>query len=344
MVLLGLLLGFGAAASNTFGFFLSRSFVIGRPRADMQLLAMSHVIMAAMSLVLVAVLWTDKLLDWWAYAWPLTAVAGFYLVGQGCVFFALRHTETSRVSPLLGLKILVMAIMTLVMPPLAAQAVPTGLTALQWGAVALSVAAAFVLNYSGGSIPTPAILGVLLACVTYSLSDWYTPELIETISETGQVEVGATILATGLMFIFSAVAGLPLLLKAGPISMRDWGRATPFSLMYFASMMLFFGCLATAGPLLANIVLSTRGLMAIGAGFVIAHLGHEHLETKVSRGVLVRRGVASAMMLLAIWAYASEKAQKQPPQAQDQTATSPADAAAGDASATSPTTAGTGGR
>ena len=69
-------------------------------------------------------------------------------------------------------------------------------------------------------------------------------------------------------------------------------------------MVALYACFGTLGAVFGNILQSTRGIMAVAAGAVLAHLGWHDLEERVGRAVLVRRFSAAALMTAAVAIYA----------------------------------------
>jgi hypothetical protein len=64
--------------------------------------------------------------------------------------------------------------------------------------------------------------------------------------------------------------------------------------------MCLFACFGLIGVVHGNIVQSTRGLISIGIGYLLARAGHAHIEERVSRATMLRRVVAGVLMLLAV--------------------------------------------
>ncbi|MEM6507538.1 MAG: hypothetical protein AAF711_19030, partial [Planctomycetota bacterium] len=59
--------------------------------------------------------------------------------------------------------------------------------------------------------------------------------------------------------------------------------------------------------ILGNILQSTRGLMSILLGVLIAKLGHHHIESHAPLKVVIQRAIAAAMMIGAIALYVTAK-------------------------------------
>ena len=81
-MIFGIILGFGAAFSQSLAFLLSRFFIDKYHRSYMQLLALSHVIMGVFSLILVPFLWPQQMPAFWKYFPSLFGCSLFYMLGQ----------------------------------------------------------------------------------------------------------------------------------------------------------------------------------------------------------------------------------------------------------------------
>lgn len=295
MIWLGVLCGVMAACGQSAAYLLSRRFIVERQRSPAQLLAISHTMLGLGGIVTLAATWDAPLLEPTSYIWFAIGAGGFYLLGQAGLFTALRMTDASRVSPLLGLKVVVVA---LLWGGLMAQPI----TPMQWVAVALAVAAAFVLNYTGGKLPPGALIAALLACLGFGLSDLHIVQLIAAMGD-GPRSFPATMRAVALTYLFCGIVSAALLPWLGSRRRSDWAGALPYASVWYVVVVLLFSGLALAGPVLANIALATRGLWSIALGALIAAVGLEHLERRASLGVLIRRTIAAAMMVAAIALY-----------------------------------------
>jgi hypothetical protein len=69
------------------------------------------------------------------------------------------------------------------------------------------------------------------------------------------------------------------------------------------AICLLFACFGLIGVVYGNVVQSTRGIMAVGIGWIVAHIGHAHLESKVSRRVFRRRVAGAILMTAAVILY-----------------------------------------
>ena len=133
MFIFGFILGCATAVCQSFAYLFSR-ILSQRGWSMARLLILSHVIMAVITLPLLAIFWSDRFLAWRVWGGPLLGASGFYILGQASFLTALRFTQPSRVAPLLGLKIIILAIIASIWLNLP-------MNELQWGAVVLAAMA-----------------------------------------------------------------------------------------------------------------------------------------------------------------------------------------------------------
>ena len=290
-MVLGIALGLAAAACQSTSYIFSRRFSEKYRGGAIHLLVISHLIMGLFSLVLLA--------GFWPAEWPLPSEfihfsifnALFYFLGQGCLFLALKNTGASRISPLLGLKILILAFIGTVF-------MDHQYLWEQWAAVVLSVTAALLLRRSGSAIPLSGLAWILAACVFYCLSDINIKFLMDQFEYLGLFR--AACVSTSLSFagcgLFSLVL-LPFIPKTRT-GMRK--HALPFAVAWFAAMLFLYACFSLIGFLYGNIVQSTRGLISILFGWYIARAGYTHIEEKTTRRVFWRRVGAGLLMVISI--------------------------------------------
>jgi len=290
----GILLGLAAAFCQSLSYVFSRLFVTRPGHSASGLFALSHVemgIVAVAALPFVAAGGAPPAGVYWR---PLAGAVFFYLVGQGAMFATLRWTEASRISPLLGLKILVLALISWL-------CLGQTVAPLQWLAVVLSVAAAFALNWSGGALPGRAAIGVAVCCVGYSLSDLNIRWLVDALDSEGPLR--ATLLACCMCYVATGVLGAAFLPRARNLSWSTWVRAAPVALAWMLAMLFLFATFKLIGVVFGNIVQSSRGLVSILMGALIARWGFVALEQRHGAGVLWRRAVAAALMMAAVALY-----------------------------------------
>ncbi|RPI63599.1 MAG: hypothetical protein EHM48_02200 [Planctomycetaceae bacterium] len=298
-LLLGVMLGLGAAVAHSLSYLFSRLYVLRHHSAVFRLLILGHVAMGCMSLLMLPFLPLSKLPPVEEYIGPLLLSSGFYVLGQFGTFVALRHAEASRVSPLLGLKIPMLA---LIYTFFLADA---SLSATQWAAVALALAAAFILNETGGKLPLRTVLWILFTCMAYCIADINILRLVKSLHVLTDINpICPIVTGVAMSYILLGIAGATLLPWAGKPHLDDLRFAVPWAASWLTAMLLLFGCFAVVGVVYGNILQSTRGIISILMGVGLSAIGMIHLERKVSRSVAVRRVAAATLMVLAIALYA----------------------------------------
>ena len=167
-------LAFGIAAGLAAAFFSSVSYLVSRhhgtrrPGGSRRLLVLAHLLMG---LGCVPV-------TWWllpeasslaalrtATVWlPCLISTVSYFGGQACLFYVLTRADASRLSPLLGLKIVAQAILLTVV-------MGQSLSPQQWLAVALCGGAAVVLQQGSSGVQLK-VLGLLsVSCFGFAIAD-----------------------------------------------------------------------------------------------------------------------------------------------------------------------------
>ena len=287
----GILLGFGAAFCQSVSYLFSKRFVHKYNNSNLALLATSHIIMGAISLALVGFFWPRDMLAFRVYGWSLAGSALFYMAGQVCLFGALAHTSASRISPLLGLKVILLAFISM-------GVLKEHFSPYQLLAVLMCAMAAVMLGWSGGWIKLQSALWVLLACVGYCCSDINIKFFVSHFSGMGLAHAAA--FTTCLCYILCGVVSLIILFFIPKPRTRLWIDSAPFAVAWLAAMFLLFGCFGAIGVVHGNIIQSSRGLISILLGVAVAMAGHEHLEEKITIKVLARRIFAAIIMIVAI--------------------------------------------
>ncbi|MCF7955750.1 MAG: DMT family transporter, partial [Phycisphaerae bacterium] len=171
MVILGIILGLSAATCNSIAYLLSRAFLQKHHQSHFHLLAVSHLILGTVSVGLTAFLWPENMPSIRVFGLPLLGTAFFYLAAQICFFLALKKTEASRLSPMLGAKIIILTLISVLF-------LDASFTGLQWTAIMFSFIAAVLLTGAGSRVPAMAILLITATCLGYCLSDINIAKLI----------------------------------------------------------------------------------------------------------------------------------------------------------------------
>ncbi|QSH40570.1 DMT family transporter [Lentisphaerota bacterium ZTH] len=285
-MVIGVACGLMCALCQCASYMFSKKFTRDKG-TSLQLLMVSHAIMGVIAAGGVTLLLLKHEIGFSALkpCWlSLFKVSMFYLAAQFCCFFALTKTEASRLAPLLGMKILFIALFGIYL-------FEHRILSLQWIAVLLCLAGAFMANWSGGTVPVSGIICILLACAGYSLSNLNTKILIdilpiENMFMSSLLSAGLTFSSIGMVSLLAAVM-LPQF-RAAHIK-----PALPFSLAWLAAMVLLFSCIGQVGPLYGNILQSTRGVVGVMLGMLVAKFTSSDLEKRLPGTVVMLRVFAA---------------------------------------------------
>jgi drug/metabolite transporter (DMT)-like permease len=301
-LLWGVIAGLVAAAASAVSYLLSRHHGGREGRGSLRLLVHAHLVMGAACLPLCWLLAPAGIAvsAWLPDCLPAClGSAGSYLLGQAAVFAALQRTDASLISPLLGLKIAVLAVLVACVagPPLDGR---------QWLAVGLTASAVLLLSRAGGRLSPFVLAIVAAACLGFATADILIVRLIDAIQnaaatagrEVSRLHAGA--LGMAVTYVACGLAALPLIRSVPARGRSDWLAATQYSAAWLSGMVALYACFGMVGVVLGNILQSTRGLMSVGLGASFAHLGWHDLEQPVSRAMLARRVVAGLLMTAAI--------------------------------------------
>ncbi len=295
MFLTGIITGLIAALLQSSSYVASRIF-LGKHGAGSTLLLLisAHVHMGIACLLILPFVLPEKMPPFKVYFEPLFFCMFFYLIAQIAFFRALKKSDASRVSPLLGLKILFLSLICFL----------SGMESYslaQWGAVLLSILAAVALNFSGGTLSRKSIFWILLACICYGLSDLAIVGVVRCF-ETGSI-FQRSMLGVSLCYLFAGICSVCVLpfTKVPEVGrFQAFKSALPFAFFWFTAVIFLFICFGSIGAVYGNIIQSTRGVISIVIGFMIAKAGYEHIEKHVGGNVLLARVAAAILMTLAI--------------------------------------------
>lgn len=302
----GVASGLVAAAASAVSYLVARHHGCQTGGAGLRLMVPAHVLMGGACLPLAWLLWPTALppVDGWLP--PLVLSAGCYLAGQACVYAALQRMPASRLAPLLGLKIVMLGAIV--------SCLPNGrLDPRQWVAVGLAVVAASLLHREPAAAGRPTDAGgfvtVLAGCLCFAISDLGIVSLLAALERPataccpaiGPLHAGA--LAMASTYVLCGIAALPFMPRLGPRHPRDWVAPAQYATAWLGGMAALYACFGSVDVVFGNILQSTRGIMAVGAGVALAHLGWHDLEERVDRATLARRVAAAMLMTAAIALY-----------------------------------------
>jgi drug/metabolite transporter (DMT)-like permease len=224
--------------------------------------------------------------------WQPLLVALLFLSGQIFSMLALQKGDVSIVTPVMGVKILLVAVLTTLL-------VTHGLPWQLWLAAALSTCGIASLNHSGahraGTNAVATIASAGLAAISFALFDVLVQKLTP-VWGIGRFLPLVVAMMGVLSFALIPLFPTPLLRLPKP-ALRWVGIGG--ALMALQSL-LFVSCIAYFGKATAsNVIYSSRGLMSIAA---VALIGHwfQSAEKTLSPSVLRWRFVGASLMFAAI--------------------------------------------
>jgi len=296
----GLILAFVATFFQSTSYIFSRSFLIKHKSGPFALLIISHCVMGTVSLfILPFCLPKNHQILLVLLPYILFSILA-YIFGQFCFFNTLKHTEASKISGMLGFKIIFLALISVLF-------LNQHFSLLQWGSVLMAVIATLVFASSDkldwdfkDNLP---IMGwVIATCLGYASSDIISAAGIRHL----MVEISplkSTLLVVASQYIIlgiGSIYALPKILKEDRALLKD---AIGYSITWYTGILFLFLSFTFVNVVLANIVQSTRGLTSIGIALIVTKLGHTHLEAKMTTSTLVKRIVVAVLMAFAVIFY-----------------------------------------
>src|SRR5688572_23519070 len=115
MLIVGVMCGLVTAFCQAVAYLFSRRYVVSHHTSVLRLMVIGHAAIGVACLAaLPLVAWKD-LPPLRLYAVDMVGAGGFYFVGQVLLLGTLRRTDASRVAPLLGLKVVFVALVAMSM-------------------------------------------------------------------------------------------------------------------------------------------------------------------------------------------------------------------------------------
>lgn len=288
----GVVCGCVAAAMQSTSYVFSRLF-ISRYKSAMHLAVYSQILMGVMGFILLGICsffttfpWSLKYILFGA-AWVVT-----YVFAQTSFFMALKTVEASRLSSLLGTKIIVLALMAVLLG--------NHLTPSRWLAVVLCTISAVGMNFTGGKLSLKSMFWIGMAVLNYSLCDLSCTEMVKMMPGNNVMVKSYGVVAVSYAAL--GVLSLPALLFV-PRKKEYFRDALPFSAAWFISMTFLLSAFGSLGVVYGTILQSGRGIVSVVIGAGLLYFGFEHLEPRVNKRAWIRRLCMAILMLTAMVIY-----------------------------------------
>lgn len=291
----GILSGLAAACCFSLAYLCSRLFYEKSRKSSLHLLATSQLQMGIFALLLLPFVWSDVHFSF-EILLPIMGTTFCAMLGHVSFFLTLKHTNPSQITPLLALKVVILAFASIVF-------LQKNIALLQWISIAMCFGATFLLHFSGKPIPLKSLIGVLATCMNYALGDIFATILIRHLDVIGATNP----VLLGTCFIYAVLGMYGLILTA--FMWKDirtfpvWKFAFYFSAVFFVADVFLFTTFKLAGPVFGNILQSTRGILSIIFAKIVAKKGMFYLEEDVGRSVMFRRLLAAFLFSAAIALY-----------------------------------------
>jgi drug/metabolite transporter (DMT)-like permease len=291
MIALGIVLALLYALTTSFANVLSRRFCIVHQASAGRMLVISHSAMGLMACIAAPLLWTKDVPPLRQWGPDMAFVTFSYMTGQLCMLTGLGKTDSSRVTPLLGLKVFFVALLAWVW---------TGdsFSGQQWFAVVLSVLATFLLNRAGGRLALSTLGVMILACFLYAACDIRIGEMNKVLEKAGGLRL--VLFGASCTYMCCGAVSAMTLPWLGTRGKAEWKAAFEYGVLWLLAAVFLYTAFTLAGVVLTNIVMACRGLTAILIGVLVALAGHHHLEQQAPASVWMRRAGAAALLALAV--------------------------------------------
>lgn len=301
MTLIGILCGLAAGLFMALAFISSsRALRLCRGLSSLGLLARGHILMGCLSLFGLLFFWQGAIIDAFR-SWLLVTIYGvlLYLSGQACLFMAQRKVDSSRVVPLLGLKLVVLALANAFLFRTESYGY------MQIIAIACTILSAFILNNAGRRIPLASLLWVVAACCGYSFSDICIKQQMDLMGQASASDslLQLSMFSSSISYALCGLIGLLILPFLEHQKAQVWKLAAPFALAWMSGIVFLFACFQQIGTVNGNIVQSTRGVWAVLLGVLLAKAGQTYLEEKVPWNIVMRRFMAAVLLMVGIFLY-----------------------------------------
>ena len=293
-MLLGIVTGLLAALLQSGSYVFSRQF-LARHNSSWQLIVYSQLAMGLLGgITMLFMPFGNLFQDLVPFLLTLLFWIASMMIGQYAFFRSLKEIEASRLASLLGLKILILAAISLIF-------LNGRISVLQTLAIFVSAAAAMGMNWSGGGrLSLKGCIWLFQTLVFYSLADLAETRMVLMVQTGNMIRDG--IIIGGVSYFGLGVLTLPALIRCK----RSWKLlrdAVPFGVAWFYAMTALYMCFGLLGTVFGNVVQSSRGLFSVLIGLILAEMGATRIEAKVSKSAWIRRGIAALLMMLAIFLY-----------------------------------------
>jgi len=299
MQTIGIICGLLSALLSSVAYFFSGRAVRTIPNGNCTyLFSRVHIVMGIISLIMISLCWTPETTQNISQWLPVTiGGAAAYLLGQFCVIMGQRKIDSSRFVPLMGIKLIFLAIINAVILRTESYGI------MQIIAIILTFSSAFVLadKLSGSKISFTSLLWVLAAASLFALSDTFIKRQIGYFVAYTPNTLRSALLSVGCTYTLTFIVGIALFvaqIKQEPL--KYWGGAIGFGIGWISCIILLYVSFHNIGTVNGCIAQALRGIFSIIIGYIISKAGYNNIEEKVDTRTLIHRIIAAIMMVSAM--------------------------------------------
>ena len=200
--------------------------------------------------------------------------------------------EASRLSSLIGLRIVVLAILCAIF-------FGARYDWLQVTGILLAAFSAVVMNWKQGKFDFDGMGALSCSLICYAFSDLSVGHLVHFLSDGSLLK--GSLLAMCLVNLLLALVSLPGFFRIA--SRKEIVQTVPFAGSWLIKQFFLYLCYALIGPVFGNVIMALRGPVAILLTFLLVAFGVKNLEDNIGFKVWIRRIAATLMMFGAIALY-----------------------------------------
>lgn len=294
-MLTGYICGIATALFSSLSYLFSRSFTSRSGRSPLRLLALSHLLMGVFSILLLPFVQQPFPDNISSVLIPLSGTAVFYLAAQAGLFFLLKKNTASNISPLLGLKILIVGIIGV--------CIGTPFTPLTAGGTVLAAASVLLLRGNAKNLTFKIIGSVCIVCTLYALSDYSIKYLIPAVAQKPVADIHGILTSVAYTYIMTGIISLGFYKEIFRADLADWKTSLGFAVCWYAAMCCLFAAFDRVGVVTGVVLQSFRGTISVLLGALLARAGLHHLEEKISARMRILQYTAALCMCAAVFLF-----------------------------------------
>jgi drug/metabolite transporter (DMT)-like permease len=250
--------------------------------------------MAGLSILMFPFIFREPQCSWMDLPLPLLGVVGGFYAGTLSLFGLLKRVQSSSVTSLLGLKLLIIAGWSSLDGDV--------LGANQWGAVVGMVLASLLLKDASEGLAFRHIAWALGCCFCFACSDRSIAILVERMEPSGGLQTSAMALCLTYM-CSGCVVSLFGFKWIGKSTREDWFHASGYGCAWYLHMVCLYLAIPLIGLIHSVILQSSRSIFAVIIAVIMVKCGRVQNEKPVSPSLRRRQWMSSILMVISMMMY-----------------------------------------